>query len=340
MVKKTSDKKKELEKKPSEKEVKKDSKKLDKWMIISGGLAVLLIISLIVGFAGGFCATGNVINEKAAGEVAIKFASSQGADVEIVEVLKENGMYKVMTEYQGNEIPVYMTLDGKNLISGVYPFEEILAEADAAQEPVQTDAPKSDSPIVELFVMTHCPYGTQAEKGFIPAMELLKAFADVEIRYVHYFMHEPEETETPIQVCIREGEGQEKFIEYLRCFLEGDGIADSSGVIRNGNDPSSCMAEVGINEDDINDCVESGEWEEYYATDSELSQSYGVQGSPTLVVNGVIVNSARDAESYKKTICHYFNDAPSACEVELDSTAPSVYFGWDFANAPASSGSC
>ena len=87
--------------------------------------------------------------------------------------------------------------------------------------------------------MTHCPYGTQAEKGLIPAMKLLGDNANIQIRFVHYFMHgEKEEQETYRQVCIREEQGA-KFISYLECFLE-DG------------DSSRCLSSVGINQAAVN----------------------------------------------------------------------------------------
>ena len=325
-------------KKDSKKDVKKkDSKKMkfNFWKIVSIVLIVALLALFIVGVS-------TRVSKSKAEDIVLKFAESQGADVEVVKTVRESGVYKVIVSYQGSEMPIYITCDGKNLVSGLVPFEQIFAQAQApaASEPEPVEVPKSDKPTAELFIMTHCPYGTQAEKGFIPAMNLLKDSADVEIRYVHYFMHQPEYNETPRQICIREELGDDVFLDYLTCFLEGDGVADSSGIIRNGNDPSTCMAEVGINEAEVIECVESGDWETYYEGDSSLSQSYGVQGSPTLVINGQIVSSSRDAESYKNTICSAFNNVPGVCDETLDSTSPSVYFGWDFSKAPSSSGSC
>ena len=33
--------------------------------------------------------------------------------------------------------------------------------------------PKKEKPEVELFVMSHCPFGTQIEKGMLPVARLL-----------------------------------------------------------------------------------------------------------------------------------------------------------------------
>ena len=151
--------------------------------------------------------------------------------------------------------------------------------------------------------------------GFIPFVEAFGNKVDAKIRFVHYFMHEPEETETPRQVCIRE-EQSDKFLDYLGCFLE-DGDSDR------------CVSEIGIDESAMNECISSGRSDEYYDSDSELSNSYGVQGSPTLVVNGQIVNSARDPQSYLNTICEAFNDIPDACSLELSSASPSPMWGYE-----------
>jgi predicted DsbA family dithiol-disulfide isomerase len=54
---------------------------------------------------------------------------------------------------------------------------------------------------------------------------------------------------------------------------------------------------------------------------SAKAQQAGVQGSPTVTINGVIVNAARSAEAYKAAVCAAFNNVPSACSSTLDSTA-------------------
>ncbi|MBU3941884.1 MAG: hypothetical protein KKF74_03150, partial [Nanoarchaeota archaeon] len=48
--------------------------------------------------------------------------------------------------------------------------------------------PKKDKPEVELFVMSHCPYGTQIEKGMLPVARLLGDKIDFNIRFCSYAM--------------------------------------------------------------------------------------------------------------------------------------------------------
>ncbi|GAG36879.1 unnamed protein product, partial [marine sediment metagenome] len=148
---------------------------------------------------------------------------------------------------------------------------------------------------------------------------------DAKIRFVHYFMHDPEETETPRQVCIRE-EQPDKWYDYLECFL-GDGDSDR------------CLTEAKIDKTKMNNCISSGKSDDYYDEDSTLSEGYGVRGSPSLIINGQQASSSRDPSSYLATICNAFNDAPDECNTELSSAPPSPGFGYETTGS-ASQASC
>jgi len=282
------------------------------WIISTFVLGILAII-LIVGSLPSIGITGKTISQDKAAELVMGFIESQvGEQAELIDVSLDSGLYKVIVLFQGSEVPLYVTKDGKNLIQGVIPFS--LLDSQEQQEPAPAGIVKSDVPKVELFVMTHCPYGTQAEKGFLPAILELGDKIDASIKFIHYFMHDPEEIETPIQVCIRE-EQSDKFNAYLKCFLE-DG------------DSARCVTEVKIDQSKLNTCVENNA-ADYYALDSGLSEGYGVRGSPTLVINGRIVSSARDPASYLDVICQAFNEAPSQCGLELSDTTYSPGFGYE-----------
>ncbi|MCW8966263.1 MAG: hypothetical protein OQK82_06225 [Candidatus Pacearchaeota archaeon] len=302
------------------------------WIVSSIVLSILVLGFLFSNLTGDV--TGRIVgvSQETAVNNFIAFAELKGIELEVTDVVEEDLYYSISFSTEDGDSYVYVSKDGENLISGVIPMT---LEEEVGEEVVEI--PTADVPVVELFVMTHCPYGTQAEKGFIPIIKLLKDVADLKIRYVHYFMHDPEYEETPRQICIRE-EQSEKYLDYLTCFLEGDGD-DSSGYIPNGNDPSTCMQRVGVDEDIVNECVDSEKWKEYYDEDSVLSQSYGVSGSPSLVINGVIASSGRSPSAYLDTVCASgFNEVPQEeCMSEVSSETPSVYFGWGESGSPASS---
>ena len=280
------------------------------WMVVSIvlGVAVVLLFFLNGGITGM-----TVVSKDKAGQLMVDFLNEKvGGGVELIDVAKEGNLYEITVNYQGQDIPVFMTKDGRYFISGV---EAMTDDAVIPEPDTQQNIPKTNKPIVELFVMTHCPYGTQAEKGFIPAMKTLGDNADMTIRFVHYFLHAPEETETPIQVCIRE-EQSDKFLPYLEAFLES-------------GDSDAALVAAGVDKAKMQQCIDNGNADEYYAEDSELSQTYGVRGSPTLIINGVQSSAGRDAQSYLDGICEAFLDAPSECDTaKLSSTSPSPGFGY------------
>ncbi len=296
-----SEKNKESQKKSKESLVTKQIRE-NPWMLSTLVLGILVLILVI----GSTNVAGNVVSEDEIGGAVVSYFEDQGASgLELVSAEEVQGLYEVKTNYMGQKIPFYVTKTGY-LIAG-NELVPLFGE--------EKGLDKAAVPVVELFVMTHCPYGTQAEKGIIPVFEELGDSIEGKIRFVHYFMHEPEETETPIQLCIRE-EQSEKYLDYLKCFLE-DG------------DSERCQTETGIDKTALQDCIDSGRADEYYAEDSALSQEYGVQGSPTLVINGEQVNSGRDPVSYLDSICVAFSDVPEECGSELSSEAPSPGFGWE-----------
>lgn len=285
------------------------------------GLATLILVTLTLSPS----LTGNVISGSSAGQNLIDYLNTNvGGGVGYVSYEDLGNLYQIIVSYNGDNIPVYVTKDGKYFISSI---QAITGQAVQQEQQTQaTEVPKSDKPEVELFVMTHCPYGTQAEKGLIPVIETLGNKIDAEIRFVHYFMHgDREEQETYNQVCIRE-EQSSKFLTYLKCFLE-DG------------DSSRCQNKVGIDKTKLNSCLQ-GKAKEYYASDSELSKSYDVQGSPTLVINGVIANSGRSPSAFLTAICSAFNTKASECSQQVSSENPSAGFGYSASSASPSSASC
>lgn len=292
------------------------------WILSTAVLGVILLFLLIMSFTG---ITGKSISEEKAGELILSFAESQGVSVDLIGVAEEDSFYVVTISLQGQTFPLYVTKDGKYMVQAVIPLSETKVNTPTSAE--AKAAPKSDKPEAELFIMTHCPYGTQAEKGFIPMINEMKDLIDYKIRFVHYFMHgETEENETYAQICIRE-EQPTKFIPYLTCFLE------------DGNS-SRCLKESKVDVAKLNTCIKNGKAKEYYALDSQLSEQYGVQGSPALVVNGVQVSSGRSPSAYLSTVCNAFNNAPKECDsLGLSSASPSPMWGWD-TTASSSTAQC
>ena len=205
---------------------------------------------------------------------------------------------------------------------------------------------KSDKPNVELFVMSHCPFGTQAEKGIIPAVKALNGKINFDVKFVNYSMHGKKELdENTLQYCIQKEENS-KYIPYLQCFLEKW-------------DTQTCEQKVGLDMNKINKCISEAD-KEYnitknyndkaswaggrfpkYEVDDKENIEYWVQGSPTLIINWVKVQPAsRSPEAYLKTICKAFTNPPAECQKVLSDKSYDPGFGWTQNGKAAPAGSC
>jgi len=85
------------------------------------------------------------------------------------------------------------------------------------------------------------------------------------------------------------------------------------------DESTKLMKSLGIDSAKVLACVDS-QGDSLIEADFENAKSVGVEGSPSLLVNGVKVSSARTADAYKTAICSGFTDVPEECSETLDST--------------------
>lgn len=301
------------------------------------GLVILVI--LVIGFFIGsnIKVTGKVV----VGDFVSYINSISDSEVKLIDFSKygDTGLYLVLIEYQGQEISFYVTKDGSYYTANLSPIEE-QEEPQSSQN--SQNIPQSDKPLVELFIMSYCPYGTQAEKGIIPAIEALGDSIDFKLRFVYYAMHPSsgEVEEQLKQYCIQK-QYPEKLIDYLKYFLD------------NG-DSEACLAKIGISESDISACISETDQEfeilknlndqslwlsgryPLFNIDAALNEKYGIQGSPSLVINGVKVSpSSRSPAAYLEIICQAFSDGdvPNACNLKLSEETYSPGFGYSISDS-------
>lgn len=200
-------------------------------------------------------------------------------------------------------------------------------------------------PRVELFVMSHCPYGTQVEKAILPVVRLLGDKIKFNVRFCSYAMHGKTEVyEELTQYCIQKEESS-KYVDYLACFLhDGDSEFCLKNESINRELLNSCMSEedaaynVSRNYNDT-----SGWFLQRYPKmnmDKDLNDLYGVKSSPTLVVNHLVVEEyARTAPGLLSAVCAGFKDQPKECGKSLPPQTPSQGFGYTYTDG-SSMGSC
>jgi len=199
-------------------------------------------------------------------------------------------------------------------------------------KPVVIPESQTNKPKVELFIMTYCPYGLQMQKAYLPVMKLLGGKADMDIKFVSYIMHgEREIVENNTQYCIQK-EQADKYVSYAECFAATGNAA-------------SCLKLAKVDEAKLASCVLvtdktfkitelfnnkntwlSGNYP-LYNVHKDLNVKYGVQGSPTLVINGKQVNVNRTAEAVKTAVCDTFEVKPAECNTVLSIQSLQAGFG-------------
>jgi len=72
----------------------------------------------------------------------------------------------------------------------------------------------------------------------------------------------------------------------------------------------------------------------YAKQDFDLSDQLGITGSPTLVLNGTIIDgTGRSADGVKADICSGFNTEAGFCSSSLNTAAAAVSFSSTYASA-------
>jgi len=306
---------------------------------------VLIVVLLLSVFTSGFSLNGfskNKVADNTVDFINSELLKGQGT-ASSSGITFEHGLYKLILDINGQETETYVSTDGSLLFTQVIEISAEDEDIGSSDVPAASNIPKTEKPEVELFVMSHCPYGTQAEKGMLPVIEQLGDAIDFKIKFVYYAMHgETELDEQMNQVCIMQEE-PDKYNDYLACFLaEGDG--------------EGCLNEMGINMANLMNCVSALDSEfsvsKNYEDEStwlsgryplfdvhkEENEKYGIGGSPSLVINGQSVSSGRSPAAYLANICAGFEVAPEECDVELSSTSPSPGFGYSGSGSNTNAG--
>ena len=311
----------------------------------------IIIAGIIIGGAITYTNQKSIpgtLPSQEAADKALSFINAnmlqEGITASLINIEESNGLYKMKLKIGEEEVEPYVSLDGRLL------FIQAVDMGETSQEEESQGTVKRDIPDVKLFVMSYCPYGLQAQKALLPAYDLLKGKADIGVYFVSYIMHDEIEIDENLrQYCIQE-EQEDKFNSYLSCFV----VAGNS---------SDCLSSAGADTSMLDSCISSADvefkvTENYNDKDSwlsgvypkfdvhdDLNQQYGVSGSPTLVVNDIVLVSekkycpqgeikcavipdlVRSPEKFKEIICQAFNTPPEECSQTLSEDAASYGFG-------------
>lgn len=281
-----------------------------------------------------------VLSSEEAAEKALGFINDVALEgqttASLLEVVEESGLYKIKIKIEGEEYESYVTKDGKFLFPPGAGIEIIGEESDSS---TSEDYPKTDIPKVELFVMSFCPYGNQAEELMIPAAYLLDDKANIELHYVIYSnygdsgpnycfdkeakycsMHGIQELNQGVrELCVQKYQ-KDKLWNFVKEINDNCNYQDVDSCWE------SVAKQVGVNVQQVKTCYKD-EALKLLAQELSLNEKYNVKGSPQLIINDTEYTGSRSSEAYKQAICSAFNSAPDECSQGLSNEGGSASGG-------------
>jgi protein-disulfide isomerase len=168
---------------------------------------------------------------------------------------------------------------------------------------------------VELYVMSQCPFGVQAENGVLPALQKLDTYVDFHLDYIvtqkgegeFNSLHGPNEVAGNIaQLCVKE-KYPDKFFDFLDC--QNKNYRDVQ------NNWKACAEKLTIDAAKLTECKDGQEGKKLLAASALRSAQAKAEGSPTIKVNGKPYNSSRrGADDFVRAICNEMTgEKPQAC---------------------------
>jgi len=169
---------------------------------------------------------------------------------------------------------------------------------------------KSDKVVVDMYVMSKCPYGVQAENAIAPVLKNLGNSVDFNLNFIGDFdssgnfnsLHGESEVKGDIvQLCAMKYE-PEKYMDFIVCMNN-----DAGNIPTNWE---NCAAN--LNKAAIKKCYEGEEGKQLLRASFQASQLAGAEGSPTIKINGNDYLGQRDSDSFRRAICQY--SSSSVCK--------------------------
>jgi len=167
--------------------------------------------------------------------------------------------------------------------------------------------------LVELYAMSQCPYGVEAETAFKEVVAQLGADIDFKVEFIGRSdesgalssLHGPPEVAGNIvQACAMKYSA--KWFEFIQCQNE-----DYKAVAVNGE---ACAKKIGLPVEKVMACANGPEGQELMKTSFAKAQKNDVGGSPTIHVAGKDYAGDRSPKGLMRAICDAYTGAkPGAC---------------------------
>ena len=280
--------------------------KSNPWIIFTFVLGLVVIFLLVYGKG----VTGGAIGESKAAENVLGFINSnQGLEeeVKLVSIERDGSLYALTVSYQGQELPLYSTLDGKYLVSSIVPLSEPVGGGSgsgsgggsgvvASEDDDAILGDKNAEITIIEFSDYQCPFCERFWSDTLPLIK--KEYIDtgkVKLVYRDFpltSIHPQAQGAAEAAECVREKGGDEAYFSYHdKIFGNQQSLSDSN--------LKKWAKELGY---DIDSCLDSGKYRNEVLNDLNDGSSAGVSGTPAFFINGVFVEGAQPFANFKQII--------------------------------------
>jgi len=280
------------------------------WLIVSIILALLLVYFAFFKSAG---ITGSVSGDAAAQKL-ISFINSQGnGEAKLVSVSQKGTLYEIVVNYQDQDIPVFVTLDGNYLITSPVPLSDdapaLGDTADTGATPGEkVDVEIGDSPVlgnksakvvIVEFTDYECPFCgrhfsetfSQIKKDYIDTGKVLYVLKDFPLISIHSEAQKAAEAAH----CVRD---QLKDTGYWKMH---DKLFENQQSLSVENE-KKWARELGVQGATFDSCLDSGKHAKTVTDSTKYGESLGVSGTPNSFINGLGLSGAYPYSDFKNII--------------------------------------
>ena len=156
---------------------------------------------------------------------------------------------------------------------------------------------------LDLFVMSQCPYGIQAEDQIIPIIKTLGEDVEFNIEYIvqdggngqFQSLHgSPEVAGNIMQLCAK-SVSSDKYLDFILCQN-----VDSENIPSNWE---GCAVKAEIDATAIQTCYTGEEGKKLLSESAAKAEALQVQGSPTIYINDKEYSGSREGFLFMKVLC-------------------------------------
>jgi len=168
---------------------------------------------------------------------------------------------------------------------------------------------------VELYVMSQCPYGVQAEDTMFAAIqEIGEENFDLTVEYIvtdlgegqfNSLHGEPEALGDKVQLCARDVD-ETKYLDLVLCMNK-----EPSTIPNNWE---ACAESLEYDVEAVRTCYEGSQGNELLSASAAITSARGATGSPTIYLNNTKYNGGREVLDFKRAFCQAFDgETPESC---------------------------